>query len=149
MAHSRLYPTIAFIAGVLLTLGFKDFYPDLQRRFWRGRKRPPLNDRPPQAGTKLELVDGSADSSGNEPPLNRSEGFKEGIEGSVGNTPMIKIKSLSEETGCEILAKAEVLQHVWIKCLCLIDAQFLNGGGGSPKDRVALNIIQTVNATLD
>ena len=49
----------------------------------------------------------------------------EGIEGIIGNTPIFKIKSLSEATGCEILAKAE----------------FLNGAGGSPKDRVALNMI--------
>ena len=34
--------------------------------------------------------------------------IKEGIEGCIGNTPLIKIKSLSDATGCEILAKAEV-----------------------------------------
>lgn len=34
--------------------------------------------------------------------------IKEGIEGCIGDTPLIKIKSLSEYTGCEILAKAEV-----------------------------------------
>jgi hypothetical protein len=34
--------------------------------------------------------------------------FIEGVEGCIGNTPLIKIKSLSEATGCEILAKAEV-----------------------------------------
>ncbi|CAG8571683.1 7430_t:CDS:2 [Paraglomus occultum] len=48
-----------------------------------------------------------------------------GIEGLVGNTPLIRLKSLSEATGCEILAKAE----------------FLNPGG-SPKDRAALNMIR-------
>ncbi|KAI4953936.1 hypothetical protein J4E91_002785 [Alternaria rosae] len=52
--------------------------------------------------------------------------IKEGIEGCIGDTPLIKIKSLSEFTGCEILAKAE----------------FLNGAGNSPKDRVALSIIE-------
>jgi cysteine synthase len=36
------------------------------------------------------------------------EEIAEGIEGTIGNTPLIKIKSLSEVTGCEILAKAEV-----------------------------------------
>ncbi|KAF1839937.1 PALP-domain-containing protein [Cucurbitaria berberidis CBS 394.84] len=51
--------------------------------------------------------------------------IKEGVEGCIGDTPLIKIKSLSDYTGCEILAKAE----------------FLNGAGNSPKDRVALNII--------
>ncbi|KAF2707766.1 PALP-domain-containing protein [Pleomassaria siparia CBS 279.74] len=53
--------------------------------------------------------------------------IKQGIEGCIGNTPLIRIKSLSEATGCEILVKAE----------------FLNGAGNSPKDRVALSIIQT------
>ncbi|KAF2270629.1 PALP-domain-containing protein [Lojkania enalia] len=51
---------------------------------------------------------------------------KNGIEGCIGNTPLIRIKSLSDATGCEILAKAE----------------FLNGAGNSPKDRVALSIIE-------
>jgi cysteine synthase A len=35
--------------------------------------------------------------------------IKEGIEGTIGNTPLIKIRSLSDATGCEILAKAEVI----------------------------------------
>jgi len=52
--------------------------------------------------------------------------IKEGIEGCIGNTPLIRIKSLSEYTGCDILVKAE----------------FLNGAGNSPKDRVALSIIE-------
>ncbi|GLJ07163.1 hypothetical protein SUGI_0060170 [Cryptomeria japonica] len=49
----------------------------------------------------------------------------DGVIGAIGNTPLIKIKSLSNATGCEILAKAE----------------FLNPGG-SVKDRVAAKIIQ-------
>ncbi|KAG0198693.1 hypothetical protein BGX28_007884 [Mortierella sp. GBA30] len=48
----------------------------------------------------------------------------DGVAGLIGNTPMVRIKSLSEATGCEILAKAE----------------FLNPGG-STKDRVALSMI--------
>ena len=32
----------------------------------------------------------------------------DGIEGTIGNTPLVRIKSLSEATGCEILGKAEV-----------------------------------------
>ncbi|KAF9923962.1 hypothetical protein FBU30_005982 [Linnemannia zychae] len=48
----------------------------------------------------------------------------DGVAGLIGNTPMMRIKSLSEATGCEILAKAE----------------FLNPGG-STKDRVALSMI--------
>lgn len=48
-----------------------------------------------------------------------------GLIEAIGNTPLIKLKSASEETGCTILGKAE----------------FLNPGG-SVKDRAALNIIK-------
>lgn len=49
---------------------------------------------------------------------NGKRSIKEGIEGCIGNTPLIKIKSLSEYTGCDILAKAEVCKSmVFTKCL--------------------------------
>ncbi len=48
----------------------------------------------------------------------------DGFIGSVGNTPLIRLRRVSEETGCEILGKAE----------------FLNPGG-SVKDRAAKGII--------
>lgn len=51
--------------------------------------------------------------------------IKHGFVGTVGNTPLIRLNSLSDETGCEILGKAE----------------FLNPGG-SVKDRAALFMIQ-------
>ncbi len=51
--------------------------------------------------------------------------IKQGFIGTVGNTPLIRLNSFSDETGCEILGKAE----------------FLNPGG-SVKDRAALYIIQ-------
>ncbi|MFN5515905.1 MAG: cysteine synthase A [Cyanobacteriota bacterium] len=51
--------------------------------------------------------------------------IKNGFIGAVGNTPLIRLNSFSEETGCEILGKAE----------------FLNPGG-SVKDRAALEIIE-------
>ncbi len=51
--------------------------------------------------------------------------IKNGFIGTVGNTPLIRLNSFSEETGCEILGKAE----------------FLNPGG-SVKDRAALYIIE-------
>ncbi len=43
----------------------------------------------------------------------------------IGNTPLIRLKKLSQATGCEILGKAE----------------FLNPGG-SVKDRAALGIVE-------
>ncbi|KAL4524932.1 hypothetical protein Ndes2526B_g07119 [Nannochloris sp. 'desiccata'] len=54
-----------------------------------------------------------------------SSTIRSGLPALIGNTPLIRIASLSEGTGCEILAKAE----------------FLNPGG-SVKDRVALEIVQ-------
>ncbi len=51
--------------------------------------------------------------------------IKHGFVGAIGNTPLIRLNSFSEETGCEILGKAE----------------FLNPGG-SVKDRAAWFIIK-------
>lgn len=51
--------------------------------------------------------------------------IRSGFVGAVGNTPLIRLNRLSDETGCEILGKAE----------------FLNPGG-SVKDRAALFIIR-------
>ena len=50
--------------------------------------------------------------------------IREGFIGAVGNTPLIRLRRLSEETGCEILGKAE----------------FMNPGG-SVKDRAARWIV--------
>ncbi|MDV7338808.1 cysteine synthase A [Terasakiella sp. A23] len=55
--------------------------------------------------------------------------IRNGFVGTIGNTPLLKLKQASEETGCEILAKAE----------------FLNPGG-SIKDRAALAIIRDAEA---
>ncbi|KAF2808540.1 PALP-domain-containing protein, partial [Mytilinidion resinicola] len=123
--RSRLYLAGAFALGVLLTLGYKDVYPDLERRFRARRRKSRVykdSESIVDASNRLILRDLS-----NPAALHLPEGdIREGIEGCIGNTPLIKIKSLSEATGCEILAKAE----------------FLNGAGNSPKDRVALNIIK-------
>ena len=50
--------------------------------------------------------------------------IKDGLVGSIGNTPLIRLRGPSQATGCEILGKAE----------------FLNPGG-SVKDRAALYMI--------
>ena len=51
--------------------------------------------------------------------------LRQGFDGTVGNTPLIRLEGLSAETGCEILGKAE----------------FLNPGG-SVKDRAALWMVR-------
>ena len=127
-SHPRITVTTAFLLGVLLTLGFKDFYPDLERRFRRGR---PKVDSITAAGLQddeshIDLKDHTSKVSAKQHGKSEKQ-VSEGIESCVGNTPLFRIKSLSEATECDILVKAE----------------FLNGGGGSPKDRVALNIINT------
>ena len=55
----------------------------------------------------------------------RWAGITDGFSAAVGNTPLIRLRSLSELTGCEILGKAE----------------FMNPGG-SVKDRAALGILR-------
>src|SRR6266850_4388575 len=52
-----------------------------------------------------------------------------GVEGHIGRTPLLRLRRLSEMTGCEILGKAE----------------FMNPGG-SVKDRAALGIIEDAEA---
>lgn len=54
---------------------------------------------------------------------------RNGLVETIGNTPLIRLRKLSDETGCEILGKAE----------------FLNPGG-SVKDRAALGIIRAAEA---
>ena len=56
----------------------------------------------------------------------------DGFWGAVGNTPLIRLKRASEETGCEILGKAE----------------FMNPGQ-SVKDRAARYIIRDAVARGD
>merc|ERR1711973_374581 len=51
--------------------------------------------------------------------------YRHGFIGMVGRTPLIRFKKLSDETGCDITAKAEHLNP-----------------GGSVKDRAALYLIK-------
>ncbi|KAI1444046.1 PALP-domain-containing protein [Annulohypoxylon stygium] len=138
--HPRAYGTaaiaLAFISGVLITLGLKDLYPDLEQRYKqrrRGTARPQRRASDARRRSSffwgpVELED-HEETNGVAVPgafIPRDDGISEGIEGCIGRTPLIRIPSLSEATGRTILAKAE----------------FLNGAGNSPKDRVALNMIQ-------
>jgi len=136
--HPRAYGTAAltaaFVVGILVTLGFKDLYPELEEQYQRRKRR-----RKPRQSSSTEsrrssffwgpvqLEDHESESSSSSAAAgNIRDGIVEGIEGCIGNTPLVKLRSLSEATGCTILAKAE----------------FLNGAGGSPKDRVALHMIE-------
>ncbi|KAI1759971.1 PALP-domain-containing protein [Hypoxylon sp. FL1150] len=135
--HPKAYGTaavaVAFAAGILITLGAKDLYPDLERRFQErktgGKPRRGTDARRSSIFWRpVELEDHDVGGSSVPGPtqIPRDTGISDGIEGCIGRTPLIKIRSLSEATGRTILAKAE----------------FLNGAGNSPKDRVALNMIK-------
>lgn len=134
--RNKLTTTGGVLAGIILTLTFKDLYPDLEHAFRRRLRRlrghgvdHPLPGRrdyvrledhtrgAPQAATEVPRTDGNIEV--------QQGGISVGVEGLIGNTPLIKLRSLSDATECEILVKAE----------------FLNGAGNSPKDRVALSMI--------
>ncbi|KAL9006596.1 MAG: hypothetical protein Q9188_000633 [Gyalolechia gomerana] len=57
--------------------------------------------------------------------LSKAQGYVNGFVGAIGNTPLIRMKRLSDETGCEVLGKAE-----------------FQNPGGSVKDRAALYVIK-------
>ncbi|KAL8922422.1 MAG: hypothetical protein Q9208_005144 [Pyrenodesmia sp. 3 TL-2023] len=57
--------------------------------------------------------------------LAKAQGHVNGFVGAIGNTPLIRLKKLSDETGCEILGKAE-----------------FQNPGGSVKDRAALYVVK-------
>ena len=94
--NSRLYlGTTAFVAGILLTLGFKDLlYPALAQLLRESQSQDAESRRRREADALVARAG---------PPA-----IVDGIEGCIGNTPLFRIKSLSDETGCEILGKAEV-----------------------------------------
>ncbi|KAL8959050.1 MAG: hypothetical protein Q9193_004014 [Seirophora villosa] len=57
--------------------------------------------------------------------LAKAQGHVNGFVGAIGNTPLIRLNRLSEQTGCEILGKAE-----------------FQNPGGSVKDRAALYVVK-------
>ncbi|KAI9729660.1 MAG: Cysteine synthase 1 [Claussenomyces sp. TS43310] len=57
--------------------------------------------------------------------VSSAQGVVKGLTGAIGNTPLIRLNRLSEQTGCEVLGKAE----------------FMNPGG-SVKDRAALYVVE-------
>ncbi|KAI1861053.1 hypothetical protein JX265_009672 [Neoarthrinium moseri] len=56
--------------------------------------------------------------------VSKAQGVAKGLTGAIGNTPLIRLNTLSDQTKCEVLGKAE----------------FMNPGG-SIKDRAALYVV--------
>ncbi|CAE6439191.1 unnamed protein product [Rhizoctonia solani] len=100
--------TLGVALGIALSISFTSIsnYADRRRRIER------------------ERADGARDYVPRPIEL-RSDEIVDGVVGLIGNTPLVRINSLSDALGVDILGKAE----------------FLNPGG-SVKDRVALKIIQ-------
>jgi cysteine synthase A len=91
-SHHRFYVGAAFVAGILVTVGVKDLYRLLNRK----------------QGWHLGKAEDEDDTVLIESVRQGPPAIVDGVEGCIGNTPLLRIKSLSDETGCEILAKAEV-----------------------------------------
>lgn len=132
--RNKLTATGGFLLGIIVTLGFKDLYPDLEHSFQQRLRRlrgHNVQHALPGERDYVRLEDHTRRKSSIlptdqvDPRRTRQNEIAAGIEGLIGDTPLIKLESLSKATGCEILAKAE----------------FLNGAGNSPKDRVALSMI--------
>ncbi|KAK0355156.1 Cysteine synthase 2 [Friedmanniomyces endolithicus] len=138
----KVTSTGGFLFGIIVTLALKDLYPDLEASYRRRiRQLRGVNIPHPLPGQTdyVRLEDHTRRNSKivTDPQDVRrthdrdaAEKIAVGIEGMIGNTPLIKLRALSEAVGCEILAKAE----------------FLNGAGNSPKDRVALSMINHAEA---
>jgi cysteine synthase len=101
MDRQSLYFTAAFVAGIIVTVGIQEIL-----RSWRPSAsgvHPNTDHLDPAANSK---VPENSSSTTDRPSAPR---IVQGIEGCIGNTPLLRIKSLSDATKCEILAKAEVL----------------------------------------
>src|SRR4051794_25462796 len=105
--HPRAYGTaaltVAFAAGILVTLGFKDLYPELEGRYQRmGKHRGGSSSTGSKAaatgsqqrrrrrssiffGGPVQLEDHESEA---DEAANRTAGIVEGIEGCIGNTPL-------------------------------------------------------------
>ena len=89
-----------------------------------GSKRPPSVDRAPTSPIEWNHLVRKQNA------IFTTASPYHGIESHIGKTPLIRLRRLSELTGCEILGKAE----------------FMNPGG-SVKDRAALGIITDAETT--
>lgn len=139
----KVTSTGGFLLGIIITLTFKDLYPDLEAAYRRrlrqlrdGVRNLPQDPLPGQPDF-VHLEDHTRRNSKIVPDLqdvrrthDDESSIPAGIEGLIGNTPLIKLRALSNAVGCEILVKAE----------------FLNGAGNSPKDRVALSMVEYAEA---
>ncbi|KAL9060419.1 MAG: hypothetical protein Q9162_000592 [Coniocarpon cinnabarinum] len=163
MDRDNLPLAIAFASGVFAALGLTRFQSRAKRSYSdeeqvntlnlnisgpinvkhiahgaEGLQALTLNQQPPPIPADAQLLAKHATHIPlkSAPSLSRNlkpSQARSGLETAIGNTPLIPLRALSEATGCTILGKAE----------------YLNGAGNSPKDRVALSIIEAAEASGD
>jgi len=91
----RISLVIAFVSGVLLTFGYKDLYPELEARYLaRKRQRRFSAENDPTKHEAVLLDDIESDIKTDEDGTRLVRDVKEGIEGCIGNTPLIRIVSV-------------------------------------------------------
>lgn len=92
---SRFSLVIAFVSGVLLTFGYKDLYPELEARYsHRKRQRRFSTENSTTKQKPVLLDDAESDVKIDENGTSLLRDVKEGIEGCIGNTPLIRIVSV-------------------------------------------------------
>lgn len=102
------YATISFAAGVLFGLNFRNICLNFERRYRdHFREKKSAANSLTQRDEHIDLRDHEDQSQ----KPREKEQLGEGVEACVGNTRLLRIKSLSDATGCEILAKAEVFNR--------------------------------------
>ena len=94
--YSRISLAIAFLSGALLVLSYRDLYPKLEERYQQRKSQRRFSaenkdDAARQELTRADDDDVKRDEDGM--PLVRD--VKEGIEGCIGNTPLIRIVSMA------------------------------------------------------
>lgn len=122
--HTKYYILGAFLLGVALTTTYNKNFASLEnddassKLYLKERQRlisslGNVNDLDTLKKKISQLESSLAEGTGS---------VKQGIEGCIGDTPLIRIKSLSEYTGCEIFAKAEVgSPNLFYGCIRLCD----------------------------
>lgn len=106
-----------FLTGILLTLSLSLSFPISRYLLYSRNPHPPSSkDEDGEAipaHDPINLVDKTSNADvtvgARMGDVGMSkEGRRSGIESTIGNTPLVLIRSLSEATGCEIWGKAEV-----------------------------------------
>jgi cysteine synthase A len=113
----------AFGAGILFTLTFGDIYHAEPALFLRRQPRRLPTNANRQTTSPVALEDRTEDESTSNRAAWR---VPRGLSAVIGKTPLIELPSLTAVAGQPILVKLELL----------------NAAGNSPKDRVALSLIE-------